>query len=187
MVVSAQDLQFGIKGGINFSSLDNEGSSLDHYQSKLGFNSGLFAMIGITKKYSLKTELYYSMEGADYQDSDLYIRLNRLSLPVLINYKLGKAISIEAGPEAKFQVGFKTNLSSFQGNIKSIYENLDYGATVGLTIRPLEKVGLTVRNYFGMKYHSSYNFINESGEITSHIKTDRTNILSVSINYYLGK
>ncbi len=183
--ILAQDFQFGVKTGLNISTLDNEGSEIDTYKPQLGLMLGTFGALGISEKSSLKAELIFSMEGANYKSSNTYVRLNRLSLPLLYNYKLSPLISVEAGPELKYQIGFDSNFPSSQGNLKGLYENLDHGISIGVEISPISKFRLSLRNYFGMKYHSNYILTDENGNITERIKSDRSNVLTLAVNYYL--
>ncbi len=96
----AQLAHFGIKGGLNASSLNYKGKS--YYQNKIGFNAGLFAHIHTSNKFwALQPELYYSLEG----NKPLLIpsgsgnnNLSFLNIPVLIQYLPGLRFRIEAGP-----------------------------------------------------------------------------------------
>lgn len=183
--ILAQDLEFGLKSGLNVSSLNNEGSELDSYKSKLGLLIGAFGTFETTKNSALKTELLYSMEGANHKDSDTFIRLHRLAIPILFHYKLTESIRLEAGPEFKYQVGFDSDFLGGPDNLEATFHDVDYGVSVGFEFKPISKIGISVRNYFGLKYHGDSIFSDENGNITAQIRSDRTNVFSVAVNYYL--
>ncbi|MCR9254102.1 MAG: PorT family protein [bacterium] len=183
--IFAQDLEFGLKGGVNVSSLNNEGSELDSYKPKPGLLIGVFGTFGTTKNSALKTELLYSMEGANHKDSDTFVRLHRLAIPILFNYKLTESVRLEAGPELKYQIGFDSDFLGGQDNLEGTFHDVDYGLSVGFEIKPISKIGISVRNYFGLKYHGNSIFSDENGNVTAQIRSDRTNVLSVALNYYL--
>ncbi len=182
-----QSLEFGIKGGLNISSHHNEGSDFDVYESKLGIVIGGYGTFRFHEKHGIKMELLYSQEGLNYKDSDIYIRINRLSIPLLYNYKLSEKFYIEAGPEFKIKVGFDSNYPPSTGDdIETIYDTFDYGGTIGLEFRLFKTIGLSLRNCFSFKYQSEIGYIDQTGSNVSYIKSDRSNTLTFSINYYLN-
>ena len=69
LMISAksQGVHFGIKGGLNASSLNSSPTNKD-MQTKIGFNVGLLAHIHTANKsWAVQPELYYSAEGAKKQ------------------------------------------------------------------------------------------------------------------------
>lgn len=182
-----QSLEYGIKGGLNISSHHNEGSDFDIYESKLGIVIGGSGIFRFHEKHGIKMELLYSQEGLNYKDSDIYIRINRLSIPLLYNYKLSEKFNIEAGPEFKFKVGFDSNYPPYTGDgIETIYDNFDYGGTIGLEFRLFKTLGISLRNCFSFKYQSEIIYIDQTGSNVSSIKSDKSNTLTFSVNYYLN-
>ena len=102
---SAQ-VQFGLKGGLNFA--DIRGDFSNGYDSRTGFNSGAFLELPLTKKFSLKPEVVYSLQGADlYVENfiDGKIELHYINIPVLAKYNIVKGLFAETGP----QIGFLTS------------------------------------------------------------------------------
>ena len=99
----SQGVHFGVKGGLNASSL-NSSPSNDDMQTKIGFNAGVLAHIHTGNQFwAFQPELYYSAEGAKSKaNSDNKLDLGYLNLPVLIQYMFDNGFRLEAGP----QVGF---------------------------------------------------------------------------------
>src|SRR4029078_3190994 len=60
----AQDAKFGLKAGLNVSTLSNTYGS--EYGSKLGFNAGALAHIHLSPYWSLQPEVLYSGQGTKY-------------------------------------------------------------------------------------------------------------------------
>ncbi len=54
---------FGIKGGMNVSSLSN-GADLSDSKSKIGFNAGVFANIPLASSFSVQPEVIYNDLGS---------------------------------------------------------------------------------------------------------------------------
>jgi len=121
---NAQIVRFGLKGGINFSTL--VGDTEDN-NSRLGFNGGGFAEIKIIDKFFIQPELLYSEEGTIYDDDDK-LKTSYFKIPILAKYYVAKKISIEAGP----QIGFLLSASEFGQDAKDIVNSFDFGAALGL-------------------------------------------------------
>ncbi|WP_165871577.1 porin family protein [Flaviaesturariibacter flavus] len=111
---------FGVKGGVNLSKV--EGQSF-----KEGFNTGYhlggFAEIGLGKKFGIQPEVLFNQYQSRYDTSfrQVYsnafsdatsgnVKLNYLSIPILLNYKLGSVFSLQAGPQFGVLINKDENL-----------------------------------------------------------------------------
>lgn len=103
----AQSFHAGIKVGANINKLT--GQSFKE-QFSFGYHAGVFAEIGLGKKWSVQPEVLFNQTNTDTSDkfSALYkvnagqiskIKLGYLSIPVMLNYKLSKIFSLQAGPQ----------------------------------------------------------------------------------------
>ncbi|HMO61616.1 MAG TPA: porin family protein [Ferruginibacter sp.] len=103
----AQDLHFGIKAGANINKIS--GQSLKD-QFTYGYNAGVYLQIPFNKKWSIQPEVLFTQHSTDTSDrfSELYkfsgdkisnMNLNYLAIPVLLNYKVSKLFSLQAGPQ----------------------------------------------------------------------------------------
>ena len=85
---SAQETYFGIKGGINVSTLhfDNNTSA----DSQEGFHVGGFAHIHASNQWSIQPEVIYSLEGASQtligSNNKSTTHLSYINVPVLLQY-----------------------------------------------------------------------------------------------------
>lgn len=125
----AQDFTWGIRAGLNVSSLNNkytgpveEGESASDYEydfkSKVGFNAGIMIDYAFSKHFSLESGLYFTqLGGKDKSSEEEYtetttINQYYLQLPVLATYNLpfGKKSkwSVQAGPYVSCGIGGKT-------------------------------------------------------------------------------
>ena len=84
----AQDWGFGIKGGINFSSLNVDGG--DDPDSKVGVHVGVFGNTSINADGNLfvQPELLFSLQGAEDNNTTC------INLPVVIKYYIVEQFSI---------------------------------------------------------------------------------------------
>ncbi|SFW67429.1 outer membrane insertion C-terminal signal [Sinomicrobium oceani] len=116
---SAQDVTFGIKGGLNFSTVkfdsDMGGASPD---GKTGFYIGGLADFGISEKFHIQPEAIFSFEGADDYD------MTYLNIPVLAKFYVVEGFNIQAGP----QFGFLLDSDEDSEFLKTMNFGLSFGA-----------------------------------------------------------
>ncbi len=118
LISQAMMAQFhlGAKAGANIIKIDGK-SFKDKF--KYGYHLGGFAEIGFGHKLGIQTEVLFNQYATvvDSNFSHIYqnafknsnVKLNYLSIPVLLNYKLfGNFLSLQAGP----QFGILINKSS---------------------------------------------------------------------------
>lgn len=99
----------GIKAGANITKID--GKSFKE-EFSYGYHLGGFAEIGLGGKLSIQPEVLFNQyqTRVDSTFSNVYknalnfsdnrdIKLNYLSIPILASYKLGNALSLQAGPQ----------------------------------------------------------------------------------------
>lgn len=110
MVSAAGMAQFhlGVKGGANITKVDGK-SFKDEF--RYGYHLGGFAEIRMGNKFVLQPEVLFNQYATRldsnyknvYQDvfnGNSNIKLNYLSIPILVNYKLiGSFLSLQAGPQ----------------------------------------------------------------------------------------
>jgi len=147
--VNAQDVKFGVKLGMNVSSVNESGpNSLD---SKTGFLIGVTTEVKLTDKLSLQPELLLSKQGAKSETNDFTLELNYIAVPVMVKYYIADGFSVEAGPQFSFLM--KDKLSSDSGNQTAdisaesfdLMANLGFGYQLknGLFFQTRYNLGLT--------------------------------------------
>lgn len=80
--ISAQDLSFGFKAGLNFSRINTEdieqsgGVDLESYSGNSGFHLGVVVSNKITDNFGVRGELLFSQKGGRYEfEGDSFMRL----------------------------------------------------------------------------------------------------------------
>jgi len=99
----------GVKGGVNITKVEGKAFK-DEF--RYGYHLGGFAEIGLGGKLGIQPEVLWSQNQTrvDSSFSDVYenslqisnyqdVTLNYLSIPVLLNYKLGSLMTLQAGPQ----------------------------------------------------------------------------------------
>lgn len=104
--VFSQGFSFGIKGGANLGKISGQ-SFKDEFT--LGYHVGGFATINFGK-FGIQPEVLFNQTNVDTSSkfskvyTDVFnhinnIKLNSLSIPIMLNYNLNKFISLQAGPQ----------------------------------------------------------------------------------------
>ena len=162
-LLSAQDIQFGVKGGINLSNLNVTPVKDPPAPSvRLGINIGGFAELGIVDNLLFRPELTISTQGANDEDPDVTqtVKLTYLNTALLAKYNISNGINVFAGPQVGFLVGGKfleeDKVSGEQNvfNANAVYKSTDislgfgigYDLEMGLSIDLRYNLGLTNNN-----------------------------------------
>ncbi|WP_346883610.1 porin family protein [uncultured Algibacter sp.] len=166
--VNAQDVKFGIKGGLNFATITGDNTSKD--QIITAFNFGAMAEIKISEKFSFQPEVLYSGQGYDTGiDSEGIIALNYLNIPLIAKYYVTKRLSLEAGP----QIGFLLSTKGGTQDYKDLFKTTDFGVNFGLGYK-LDN-GLN----FGARYVLGLSNINDVGGMTN-----KNSVLQFTVGYF---
>ncbi|WP_143885035.1 porin family protein [Chryseobacterium binzhouense] len=159
----SSDVRFGIKGGMNVSSLSKDGA-LEDQGSKIGFNAGVFANIPVAESFSIQPEVLYSQYGDKYDQVVLGNRYSRarhldyIAVPVMFQYNLVPNFYLEAGPEFGFLVSAKNkfknetdnNVITESGNYKDSLNGFNVGIGLGAGYYFTDNIGITARYVAGV-------------------------------------
>jgi len=124
---SQSNITFGVKAGINLSSLNGDypdtSSDVSDSKSKIGFHLGGFAEYEINDKFSLQPELLISTQGGKFEIRDNYnnstygdyyesftqtTKLTYLNLPIMLKYEIIENLKIEFGPQIGYTLSAKS-------------------------------------------------------------------------------
>ena len=147
----------GIKGGANITKVD--GVSFKD-QFRYGYHIGGFAEIGLGNKFGIQPEVLFNQYSttldsnykAIYQDvfnsSQSKVKLNYLSIPVLLSYKLlGNFLTLQAGPQ--FSILMNQDKTLLQNGGKAFSDG-DFAMLGGVQVK-LSAIRITGRYAVGLK------------------------------------
>ncbi|HEY8659379.1 MAG TPA: porin family protein [Hanamia sp.] len=161
----AQEVHFGIKGGLNASELHfNNDTKLD---TKIGFNLGLLAHIHAGETWALQPELIYSLEGAkgNIGNSEYSYNLNYLNVPVLLQYMFDNGFRLEGGPQIGFLLNAKTKVNNTSTDNKG-FKSTAFSIPLGVGYLTHTGLGFDARYVFGL---SNINDDNNGPTIQSNV------------------
>lgn len=157
-ISSALMAQFhiGIKGGANITKVDAR-SFQDKFE--YGYHIGGFAEIGLGEKFWIQPEVLFNQYSTtlDSNYNHIYeniftsgqrnVKLNYLSIPVVLNYKLiGKFLSLQAGPQ--FGILMKQDKNLLQ-NGADAFKKGDFSMVGGVQLK-LSAIRITGRYVVGL-------------------------------------
>jgi len=173
IVLNAQEARFGLKGGLNYSSI--VGELTDGVKFRFSGHAGVFLEMDFSYKFALQPELLYSSQGFQFS-SDLAqidgnptpggndfrtnVQLNFLTVPILGKFRISEKYAVEFGPQFGFLLNQVTKIKNLDeldsSNSKSrntISGNfqLDYGAAIGGSVQIGGQFSISPRVYLGLR------------------------------------
>lgn len=161
--INAQDLDFGIKAGANFSTL-NDAKDLDN---KTGLQAGIFLGVKFNDNFAIQPEVLYSQQGADSDFGDF--NLDYINVPVMLKYYLIGGLNVQVGPQFGFVINDDLpNADGIEEKLKT--NDFDFSAAAGL--------GLDLP--LGLRVDARYNF--GITDISDDFK-GKNGVFSVALGY----
>ncbi len=138
---NAQAFRLGAKAGANLTKIS--GQSFNE-EFDLGYHLGGFAEIDFSKKLGIQPEVLFNQINAKRSSgfNSIYtnlsdpaatadIKLNYLSIPILLRYNVGKMLTLNVGPQFGILVDKHETLLK---NGQEAFKNGDFGMVGGATI-----------------------------------------------------
>jgi len=165
--VNAQEIKFGVKGGLNFATIG--GDNTKDIELVTSFNFGVLSEIPISDKFSFQPELMYSGQGYGFKDNT--IALSYLNIPLMGKYYVTKGLSVEAGP----QIGFLLDAKNEKIKVKDSFNTVDFGVNFGL--------GYKLEN--GLNFGARYNLgLTDINNVANSSSKNQNRTIQLSIGYF---
>lgn len=160
-VTNAQKFNFGGKAGANLTKITGQAFK-DGYD--LGYHVGAFAEIDLTKNWGIQPEVLWNQTNTqrasgtnavynNFQQNTQDIKLNYLTIPVLLRYNVNSLLTLNVGP----QFGILLNKDqTLWNNGKQAFKSGDLSLTGGATIN------LKMLRVYG-RYNIGLNNLNDAG------------------------
>jgi len=163
--IYAQDIEFGICGGINSSTLDmedfiidNQGGTGSQYMvsalsSRTGFHFGAVAEISMLSFYA-QPELLFTSLGGDVEITENgstsieNITINRLDLPIMVGRKLGP-LRLGVGPVASYILKAESVFEEVTNVTPETLKKASWGVQAGVGIS-LGRLAIDAKYEFGL-------------------------------------
>lgn len=160
-------LDWGLKSGINFSTLHGSGTKSLNPGWKTGFVFGAFFRINKMKTVVIQPELLYSSMGGHLGDgtntTKSSYRINYFSIPVLARISLCKdkqKFFAVVGPQADILLYAKQVEANEGTAVTNEFKDFSFNATAGVEYWPHREIGLSARYIYGFS-----NIVRTGGDI----------------------
>ena len=148
-----KDMSFGVKGGLNVSSVTNAVQYGANSSSLIGFHLGVFGEFMVSDKFAIQPELLYSAQGVTVDDSEgnkVDAKLDYINIPVMAKFYATNSFSLEFGPQIGFLVSAKEKSGGVTTDIKDATKSTDFGLNLGMGYDITENMVLGLRYNFGL-------------------------------------
>lgn len=164
--------QFGIKAGMNISSLNGD---VENVKSKVGFSAGVFAQFPISSQFTFQPEVLYSGQGAKGKEDGFEATwsIDYIAVPLMFKYNLAEKFSLEAGPQIGFLMSSKLKGDGESVDIKDEMKSTDFAINLGANYDIMPNLFIGARYSAGLT-----NIIKDSDDFKV-----RNNVFSVSLGY----
>lgn len=152
LTAKAQEVSFGVKGGLNIAKLTAYGDS----RALAGFNIGGLVHIGLDDNWAIQPELLYSAQGTKRSNAleigniPGIIKLNYVNIPVMAQYTIADGFFVEAGPQLGILASAKYRVNNHTSDIKDNMRSIDFGLGFGCGYQFDMGLGVNARYNFGL-------------------------------------
>jgi hypothetical protein len=128
------DMAFGVKGGLNISTITNADVDGVNTKSLVGFHVGFFGEFMISNKFAIQPEVLYSAQGTELEFEGISgdLKLDYITIPVMAKYYVADAFSLELGPQIGFLVSAKAKSDGESEDVKDELKSTDVSLNFGL-------------------------------------------------------
>ena len=180
----------GIKGGLNASSLFYDSQGVDSKKERIGFHAGVFAQVTLGEFLAIQPELLYMTKGATANYNVLgfngknTFKLNYAELPILVTFKLGQAVELQAGPYASYLLNSNINSNGDFGSGTSAinrdnFNKIDFGLAGGINL-------YFGKTFVGARYEQGFQKIANSGAAQTLLGNAKNGVGLLSIGFSLN-
>ena len=134
---------FGVKGGLNISSLGGNESQLG--SAKFGLHAGFYYAVRISDRIAFQPELVFSQQGYQINDAltDAFaVNYNYLNLPLIAKIYVADGTSVQLGPQLGYLLN-STDLYPIKKFDIALALGLGYEMGSGLNFGLRYNLGLT--------------------------------------------
>ncbi|MBC8045763.1 MAG: PorT family protein [Fimbriimonadaceae bacterium] len=149
-VLKAQ-MNFGIKGGLNFTTLNSKDDVSD-YNFLPSYYAGVLAHMHISEDFAFQPELLFSAQGAKYDilGEKATINLGYINLPLLFQFMFLEGLRLESGPQAGLLIMADSKFLGTTTDIKDDLNALDLSWVFGVGYVTDSGLGIDLRYNTGL-------------------------------------
>jgi hypothetical protein len=143
----AQNVQFGIKAGVNLSNFNDEATPTSN--AKAGLNIGALAHIHLNENWAVQPEAVFSMQGAEFPNG-IKVKANYINVPVLGQYMFANGFRLQTGPQLGILTSVETKTGDAEQDSDDSYKKTDFGWSFGAGYLTKSGLGVDARYNLGI-------------------------------------
>lgn len=144
LISNAQDMDFGIKGGLNLANINGDSQNVG---IRTSFHAGVAVEVKFSDRFSFQPEVLFSEQGSETNITERVgtetikyksvLRLDYINIPLLAKYYLTDGFAIEMGPNVGMLLSAR-NQETLNGALRGEeiisddFNKIDLGFGVGL-------------------------------------------------------
>ena len=186
---SQAQVKFGLKGGLNLTTLSADGKASNILSNQTGFYIGPTVKISLpVTGLSIDGAAVYDQRSAKIKGTDEKVKSQSIQIPIDVRYGIGLSSVVNvfafAGPQFGFNIGDKSKtfnalLNDAKGwTLKS--SNLSANIGIGATV--FNKLQITANYNFQLGKTGDVDYMNDAGDIVSGKL--KTNSWQLGLGYY---
>ncbi len=171
------DMAFGVKGGLNISTITNADVDGINSKSLVGFHVGFFGEFMISDKFTIQPEVLYSAQGVklEFEGDNGELKLDYINIPIMAKYYIADAFSLELGPQIGFLVSAKAKSDGESEDIKDELKSTDVSLNFG--------VGYDITENFMIGARYSLGLTRLQDEIFPGEDDSKNSVFQISVGY----
>jgi opacity protein-like surface antigen len=170
-------MSFGVKGGLNISSVTNTQEYGISSSSLAGFYFGVLTEFMLVDKLSIQPEVLYSAQGVklkfDGEEGDL--KLAYILIPVMFKYYVADGFSLELGPQIGFLTSAKVKSAGETIDMKDEVKSTDFGINFGV------EYNITSNFFLGARYNLGLTRIQK--DLFPGDSESKNSVFQISVGY----
>ena len=130
MLIQAQGIGVGIKGGANFANQEVEDIDIE---TVTDYHLGAYLNLNLSDKFGITPEVLYTAYGSKWDDAK--VDFDYIAIPVMLRFKPIDFLSLEAGPQFSFLTKAEVeDVGDVMDELKKNDFGLAFGAGVHLPL-----------------------------------------------------
>lgn len=197
LVEAQTKTRFGLKGGLNISTLNVSGLNvLGEFSPKAGFHVGALVAFPVAQKFEIHPEILYSNQGYKYEETALEgkyestANINYIAIPVMVVYSPVKNFNIELGPQVSLLVNHKAEVT-FNSAVfdvpdqKRTIDNGDQSQSIEFGVNAGASYFFTKNLFLSGRYNYGISTVNKKYKNNEYYENekDRNSVFQFSIGY----
>jgi len=194
---SQAEVALGIKGGLNFATLNGTSSLSTAYDSRTGYHFGAYMLFKFTK-IGIQPEVVFSRQGHSYTYSNTSFKDNYdyVNIPIMLKLYLAAGFNLQAGAQFGFLtsaqgsvINASTGGATTGQDLKNFVNSTDFSVPVGFGWDLPFGLSLAARYNIGMSDINKLTGSSGSTTVTSSMGTAqaKNQVIQISVGYRLFK